>query len=114
VGQGDQVCGHQAGVIRESAEDLTTGAAMPAKTINIRSRDGGEFDCYLVMPEPDGPIPAIVLAATVHGVDADIRAIADEFAAHGLLPRRPTCSGVRFQGLFPTVMTAPRNGRSRA
>jgi carboxymethylenebutenolidase len=62
---------------------------MPAKTISIRSRDGGEFDCYLVMPEHDGPLPAIVLAATVHGVDADIRAIADEFAEHDFIAAAP-------------------------
>ena len=30
-------------------------AHMPGKTINIRSRDGGEFDCYLVTPETDDP-----------------------------------------------------------
>ena len=39
---------------------------MPGKTINIRSRDGGEFDCYLVTPEIDDPLPAIVLASAVH------------------------------------------------
>jgi carboxymethylenebutenolidase len=62
---------------------------MPDKTVNIRSRDGGVFDCYLVMPERDDPLPAIVLASTVHGVDVDIRAIADEFAAHGFIAAAP-------------------------
>ena len=62
---------------------------MPDKTINIRSRDGGEFDCYLVAPETGDSVPAIVLAATVHGVDVDIRAIADEFAAHGFIAAAP-------------------------
>src|SRR5258708_5172761 len=85
---------------------------MPAKVTNIRSRDGGKFDCYLVTPESDDPVPAIVLASAVHGVDADIRAIADEFAAHGSLLRRPTCSGVGFRGRFPTTMTAPASARS--
>ena len=62
---------------------------MPGKAIKIRSRDGGEFDCYLVTPETDDPVPAIVLASAVHGVDADIRAIADEFAAHGFVVAAP-------------------------
>ena len=62
---------------------------MPGKTITIRSRDGGEFDCYLVTPATDDPRPAIVLASAVHGVDGDIRAIADEFAAHGFIAAAP-------------------------
>ena len=53
---------------------------MPGKTIKIRSSEGGEFDCYLATPG-DGKVPAIVLASAVHGVDKDIREIADEFAA---------------------------------
>ena len=62
---------------------------MPAKVTNIRSRDGGKFDCYLVTPESDDPVPAIVLASAVHGVDADIRVIADEFAARGFIVAAP-------------------------
>jgi carboxymethylenebutenolidase len=62
---------------------------MPGKTINIGSRDGGEFGCYLVTPEADDPLPAIVLACAIHGVDEDIRAIADEFAAHGFIAAAP-------------------------
>lgn len=62
---------------------------MSGKTIDIRSRDGGQFDCYLVTPETDDPVPGIVLASAVHGVDADILAIADEFAAHGFIAAAP-------------------------
>ncbi len=62
---------------------------MVGTAINIRSRDGGKFDCYLVTPETDHPVPAIVLASAVHGVDADVRAIADEFAAHGFVAAAP-------------------------
>jgi len=62
---------------------------MSGKTINIRSRDGGEFDCYLGTPETDDPVPAIVLASAVHGVDADICAIADEFALRGFIAAAP-------------------------
>lgn len=62
---------------------------MPTKVIKIRSRDGAEFDCYLVTPETDDRVPAVVLASAVHGVDADIRAIAEEFAAHGFIAAAP-------------------------
>jgi carboxymethylenebutenolidase len=62
---------------------------MPGKTIKIHASEGGEFDCYLAAPETDGHVPAIVLASAVHGVDADIRAIADEFAARGFIAAAP-------------------------
>src|SRR5713101_8368858 len=47
---------------------------MVGKAINIRSRDGGEFD-YLVTPETDDPVPAIVLPPP--------------FMAHGFLVAAP-------------------------
>ncbi|MCK1479951.1 dienelactone hydrolase family protein [Bradyrhizobium sp. 197] len=62
---------------------------MSGTTISIRSSDGGKFHCYLVTPKTDDPVPAVVLASAVHGVDADIRAIADEFAAHGFIAAAP-------------------------
>ena len=64
---------------------------MSGQTAKIRSSEGGEFDCYLVAPKtkPDEAVPAIVLASAVHGVDADIREIADEFAAKGVIAAAP-------------------------
>lgn len=62
---------------------------MPVETIKIASRDGGAFDCYLALPAADGPVPAIVLASAVHGVDNDLRAIADEFAGQGYIAAAP-------------------------
>jgi carboxymethylenebutenolidase len=71
---------------------------MSGQTVKIRSSEGGEFDCYLVAPKADAPkdaaksdgtMPAIVLASAVHGVDTDIRAIADEFAANGVIAAAP-------------------------
>src|SRR6202035_198866 len=58
---------------------------MSGQTVKIRSSEGGEFDCYLVAPKAETPMPAIVLTSAVHGVDADIRSIADEFAATGVI-----------------------------
>jgi carboxymethylenebutenolidase len=62
---------------------------MSGKTIKIRSSSGGEFDCYLVTPKTDAAVPAMVLASAVHGVDVDIRGIADEFAADGYIVAAP-------------------------
>jgi carboxymethylenebutenolidase len=62
---------------------------MPGKTVKIRSSDGGEFDCYLNVPAGGDKVPAVVLACAVHGVDADIRQIADEIAGHGFIAAAP-------------------------
>jgi carboxymethylenebutenolidase len=63
---------------------------MERKDIKIKSSTGdGDFDCYVVIPDGEARAPAIVLAAAVHGVDKDIRAIADEFASHGYIAAAP-------------------------
>ena len=62
---------------------------MPAKDIKIRSREGGTFDCYVATPATAGKVPAIVLASAVHGVDADMRSIADQFASQGYIAAAP-------------------------
>lgn len=62
---------------------------MTGKDIKIRSSSGGEFDCYLVAPAGGAKVPAVVLASAIHGVDADVRAIAEEFASHGYLAAAP-------------------------
>ena len=50
---------------------------MSGTWIKVRSSEGGDFDCYLNVPDTGGQVPAIVLASAVHGVDADIVAIAE-------------------------------------
>jgi carboxymethylenebutenolidase len=62
---------------------------MPGKDIRIHASSGGEFDCYLALPVGGAKVPAVVLASAIHGVDADIRAIADEFAALGYIAAAP-------------------------
>ena len=62
---------------------------MPGTSLKIRSSGGGEFDCYLATPAGGGKAPAVVLAAAVHGVDKDIRDLADEFASHGYIAAAP-------------------------
>jgi carboxymethylenebutenolidase len=72
----------------------STSGRDAGRTIKIPASGGGEFDCYLVAPNSgpdlsDAGVPAMVLASAVHGVDADIRAIADEFAADGYIVAAP-------------------------
>src|SRR5919112_185740 len=62
---------------------------MPGQTIQIRANKGGEFDCYLATPTGGDPVPVVVLACAIHGVDEDIHQIADEFAAAGYIAAAP-------------------------
>ena len=62
---------------------------MQKREIRIKSSDGGEFDCYLVTPSTRDKTPAIVLASAIHGVDEDLRGIANEFAARGYIAAAP-------------------------
>ena len=62
---------------------------MLRKTIKIRSSEGGEFDCYVAVPDAKGDVPGVVLASAVHGADADIMAIANELAAHDFIAAAP-------------------------
>jgi len=62
---------------------------MQGKYVKINSNEGGAFDCYLATPATGEKVPAVVLAAAVHGVNADLRAIADEFALKGYIAAAP-------------------------
>ena len=62
---------------------------MTGQVISISSRSGGAFDSYVAMPAGDGKVPAIVLASAVHGVDEDVRDLADGFASHGYIAVAP-------------------------
>lgn len=62
---------------------------MPAETVKVASSQGGAFDCYLALPAAQEKVPAVVLACAIHGVDKDLRDIADEFAARGYIAAAP-------------------------
>jgi len=57
--------------------------------IKIRSSEGSEFDCYVAAPDAERRVPAIVLASAIHGVDQDLRSIADDFASRGYIAAAP-------------------------
>src|SRR5690242_21628924 len=88
---------------------------MSGKTIQIRARAGSDFDCYLALPTTTEPVPAVVLACAVHGVDKDLRDLADEFASHGYIAAAPdlfwrTIPGplTRADGELTTKRSQPR------
>jgi carboxymethylenebutenolidase len=88
---------------------------MAGKTIQIHGRTGSDFDCYLAAAQASGPVPAVVLASAVHGVDKDLRDLADEFASHGFIAAAPdlfwrTIPGplTRSDGELPRKRSQPR------
>jgi len=62
---------------------------MQRNNVKIHSSKGGEFDCYIAVPDSGARVPAVVLASAVHGVNGDLRDIADEFAGHGYVAAAP-------------------------
>jgi dienelactone hydrolase len=87
---------------------------MPGSTIKVRSSGGGEFDCYLNVPHTGKQVPAVVLASAVHGVDADLIAIADEFTAHGFIAAAPDLFWRTLPGPLSMTTAAPSSVPSRA
>jgi carboxymethylenebutenolidase len=75
---------------------------MPGQAIKIASREGGEFDCYLAQPAAaKEPVPAIVLASAIHGVDEDLRALTDLFADRGYIAAAPDLFWRQLPGPLP-------------
>src|SRR5262249_17127758 len=62
---------------------------------------GGEFECYLALPDVARKTSAVVLACAVYGVDSDLRQIADEFAAHGFIAAAPDLFWRTLSGPLP-------------
>lgn len=75
---------------------------MPGTTIAVQSSEGGEFDCYLTLPASNDPMPAIVLACSIDGVDGDLQQIADEFAAAGYIAVAPDLFWRTIPGPLPS------------
>ena len=87
---------------------------MPKQDLKVRSASGAQFDCYLVTPESAAndaaatSAPAVVLASAIHGVDQDLRNIADSFAAHGYIVAAPDLFWRTVPG--PLTRDDPRSG----
>ena len=61
---------------------------MNAPYISIASHDGQAFDAYLALP-PKGTGPGLVLIQEIWGVNAHIRAVADQYALDGYVVLAP-------------------------
>lgn len=61
---------------------------MTSRTIDIQSTDGQTFKGYLALP-PTGSGPGIVLIQEIFGVNAHIRAVADQYASAGYVVLAP-------------------------
>ena len=59
---------------------------MNTRWIDIKAQDGGRFRGYLSLPrqvEKAGKGPGVVLIQEIFGVNAHIRAVADQYASDG-------------------------------
>ncbi len=61
---------------------------MHASTVSIPSHDGQAFDAYLSLP-PKGVGPGLVIIQEIWGVNAHIRAVADQYAMDGYVVLAP-------------------------
>jgi carboxymethylenebutenolidase len=61
---------------------------MQASTLSISSHDGKTFDGYLSLP-PTGSGPGLLLIQEIWGVNAHIRAVADQYAMDGYVVLAP-------------------------
>jgi carboxymethylenebutenolidase len=53
--------------------------------IVIDAADGGQFGAYSALPPGDGPAPALVVIIEIRGLNANMRAICDDYAARGYI-----------------------------
>lgn len=81
--------------------------------IRIAASGGGEFDCYISLPGA-GPGPALVIMSTIFGVDEDLRRIADDLAAKGIVVAAPDLFWRGDSGPMPRTEEGMRRANERA
>lgn len=62
---------------------------MPGSYVSVPSSAGGTFTSYVTLPSDGVLTPAVVLACSIDGVDADLRGIADAIANEGYIAAAP-------------------------
>ncbi len=55
----------------------------------IDAADVGRFSAYLALPPGDGPAPGMVVIQEIFGINANVRAICDDYAARGFVAVSP-------------------------
>lgn len=62
---------------------------MSGSDVTVLTSEGASFDCYMALPAGIRLTPAVVLACSIDGVDADLRDIVDAIAAEGYIAAAP-------------------------
>ena len=73
----------------------------------------GAFDGYLAVPS-SGTAPGVVLVCTIFGVDADLRNVCDNLAAHGFLALAPDLFWRGDKGPMPRTEEGVKRASARA
>ncbi len=79
---------------------------MPSTDITYKTRDGETFDGYLATPEAVGPAPGILLITAIFGIDDEMKALSDAWAADGFIVSVPD--------IFWRVMPGPTADMEKA
>lgn len=87
---------------------------MPGQHTKIAAKEGGEFDCYLSLPATGAPAPAVVIMASVFGVDGDVQGSCDDLAAEGFVAAAPDLFWRGDKGPMDRSEDGQRRARERA
>lgn len=79
------------------------------RTISIPSADGGQFDAYLALPQRT-PAPGLIAVVPIFGVDAEMRAVIDDYASRGFIVIAPD----PFWRVLPGTLPRTPEGRAQA
>lgn len=86
---------------------------MTGQHIKVAATEGGEIDCYLSLPD-SGPAPAVVVMASVFGVDGDVQGNCDDLAAQGFVAAAPDLFWRGDKGPMDRSEDGQRRARERA
>ena len=86
---------------------------MPGQEIKITATGGGEFNCYIAVPTTSNG-PAVIIMASIFGVDADVRGNVDDLAARGFVAAAPDLFWRGDAGPMPRTENGMQRARERA
>lgn len=75
----------------------------------MRAADGGSFEAYLALPDRS-PAPGLVVIVPIFGIDAEMRAVIDDYAARGFVVIAPD----PFWRVLPGELPRTDEGRAQA
>src|ERR1700747_3752109 len=69
-------------ILRQKGIELMTD-------VQIEAADGGTFSAYLAEPKGTGKAPGMIVIQEIFGINGNIRAICDDYAAQGFVAIAP-------------------------